>query len=94
MVVASSLIPSNSTVLPMVTSVPPYPTVNQNSTSTGSADMVTSTSIFPRPSATVSGNSSATDSPTFAGAAGTVRAEMEIAVMIMVGCLGWDLLMG
>jgi hypothetical protein len=92
--VASSLIPSNSTGLPLVTSVPPYPTVNQNSTYTGSTSTVALTSVSSYPSVTGAGNSSATGSPTFAGAAGAVRAEIGMAVMIMVGALGWALLIG
>lgn len=92
--VASSLIPSNSTELPLVTSVPPYPTVNQNSTYTGSTGTVAPTSVSSYPSSTGAGDSSTTGSPTFAGAAGTVRAEMGMAVMIVAGAFGWGLLVG
>ncbi len=93
-VVAALLIPSNSTVLPSVTSEAPYPTVNQNSTYTALAGTVAPIAVSSYPSATGAGNVNATSSPSFAGSAGKAGGGMGMTVVVAVGALSWGLLMG
>ena len=107
-IISSSLIPSNTTTLPSVTSVPPYPTVNQNSTytgatgtgatGTGATGTVSSPSVYSYPSASASitghGNFSAIATPKFTGAAGKEGAKVNLAMVAVVWSLGWGLLMG
>ena len=94
-IVASSLIPSNATALPSVTNVPPYPTVNQNSTFTGPTGTVISASVYAYPSTTGAGNFSGAGLPSrFTGTAVRARSQVGIAAAVLLGALTWAVVMG